>query len=175
MYDLKSINEGGILHIRILTDTDWQSWKYLRLEALKNVPEAFSSSYEEESVWSDQVFKDTLLNNAIFGAYDNDALIGCMAMGIMNGLKRQHQGIVWSTYVKPQYRGQKVGDALLESLIAHAKTKVKQLQLSAHTENQSALRLYQQHGFVVYGTEPRAIKISDRYYDECLLMQIFEK
>jgi ribosomal protein S18 acetylase RimI-like enzyme len=163
------------MHIRLLTEHDWQTWKALRLEALKNVPEAFYSSYEEESTLADEVFREILQNNAIFGAFDGDMLIGCMAMGIFAGFKRKHQGVVWSTYVKPQYRGKKVGDALLEAVINHAKTTVKQLQLSAHTENQSALRLYQRHGFEVYGTEPRAIKIGDRFYDECLMMQVFDK
>lgn len=163
------------MDIRQLDKNDWQSWRSLRLEALLNAPEAFFSSYDDVRTWPDDKFMTIMQDNTIYGAFDGDNLIGSMAMGVVEGLQRQHQGIVWGVYVKPQYRGQKIGDALLEAIIAQAKTIVMQLQLSAHTENHGALRLYQRHGFEVYGVEPHAIKVGNRFYDECLMMLIFDR
>ena len=36
------------MKMKILTQEDWKIWKSFRLEALKNSPESFGSSYEEE-------------------------------------------------------------------------------------------------------------------------------
>lgn len=163
------------MNIRKLDTYDWQSWRSLRLEALLTAPEAFFSSYDDVCTWPDDKFIAIMQDNTIYGAFDGDNLIGSMAMGVVEGRQRQHQGVVWGVYIKPQYRGQKIGDALLEAIITQAKSIVKQLQLSAHAENHSALRLYQRHGFEVYGIEPRAIKVGDRYYDESLMMLIFNK
>lgn len=112
-------------------------------------------------------------DNTVYGAFDGDDLIGSIAMGVTEGLQHQHRGVVWGVYIKPKYRGRKIGDLLMQAIIEEAKTIVEQLQLSAHTENHGALRLYQRHGFETYGIEPRAIKVGKRYYDECLMILIF--
>ena len=57
------------MDIRRLTPQDWQIWKQLRLEALKNAPESFGSSYEEELRWSDLEFQNEINKSNIFGAF----------------------------------------------------------------------------------------------------------
>ena len=39
------------MKIKILAQEDWKIWRSFRLEALKNSPESFGSSYEEEVNW----------------------------------------------------------------------------------------------------------------------------
>lgn len=158
------------MDIRQLVIKDWRSWRALRLEALLSAPEAFVDVYEEVCTWEDEKFIAIMNSNTIYGAFDGDKLIGIMSMGIHHHAKSKHQGVVWGVYIKPEYRGQHIADKLLQAIIQNAKSKVEQLQLSAHTENHGALRLYQRHGFEVYGTEPRAFKYKNRYYDECYLM-----
>jgi len=57
------------MELRILKTQDWQAWKALRLEALKNAPEYLDSSYAEEAS-RPAVFFQTLLNrDKIFAAF----------------------------------------------------------------------------------------------------------
>jgi len=44
------------LEIKILAQKDWKNWKQFRLDALKNSPKDFGSSYEEELNWPDSDF-----------------------------------------------------------------------------------------------------------------------
>ncbi len=73
-------------------------------------------------------------------------------------------------YVSPEYRGQGIADSLLKVVINQAKSEVIQLHLSVLTTNFIALKLYQKHGFRIYGTEPRALKEGNQFYDEHLLV-----
>ncbi len=56
------------------------------------------------------------------------------------------------------------------SIIHHAKSPVVQLHLSCVTSNLGAVAFYQKHGFKIYGTEPRALKIGNTFFDEHLII-----
>lgn len=59
--------------------------------------------------------------------------------------------------VSPQAQGQGVGKALLRAFLTQLPAtapQVRQLWLTADPDNLPALRLYQQHGFVITGEEP---------------------
>ncbi|HEY7358830.1 MAG TPA: GNAT family N-acetyltransferase, partial [Ktedonobacterales bacterium] len=64
------------------------------------------------------------------------------------------------------------GKALVAEAIAQARTipGLEQLLLAVVTTNTAARRLYQSLGFEVYGTEPRAMKQGDQYWDEELMI-----
>ncbi len=66
---------------------DWQSWKRLRLEALQMSPEAFGSSFEEESIWLDEQFQLELTKSTIFGAFIDGQLLGCIGFYVSQTLK----------------------------------------------------------------------------------------
>jgi len=61
-------------------------------------------------------------------------------------------------------------EALQNSPITDAKSKVLQLHLTCVTSNQGAIQFYQKHGFKIYGTEPRALKIGNIFFDEHLMV-----
>jgi ribosomal protein S18 acetylase RimI-like enzyme len=42
---------------------------------------------------------------------------------------------------------------------------IERIRLSVTKTNDAAFRLYQRLGFVIYGTEPKSIKIDHQYYD----------
>jgi ribosomal protein S18 acetylase RimI-like enzyme len=72
-------------------------------------------------------------------------------------------------------RGQGIGSALLDALIAYAVGVVEQLQLAVVDTNLSAIRLYEKHGFEVYGREMRALKTAAGYADEVLMVRFLNK
>lgn len=158
------------MHIRLLHQEDLRHWAALRLEALRNAPASFGSSFEEEDQWSLLEFEKRLLKNKIFGAFLNDQLVGSAGLYKLDHIKTKHKGILWGMYIKPEYRRRGIADALLVEVINGARDLVIQLQLTCATNNPVAIRLYQKHGFKIYGTEPSSLKIDDIFYDEALMV-----
>jgi len=161
------------MSFRQLALDDWQLWKTIRLEMLKNSPEAFGSSYDEVAGQKDDDFKSTLDKSAIFGAFISSELIGCAGFFILEQIKMRHRGVLFSMYVRPENRGLGIANRLVETVIDHAKSRVMQLHITCVTTNPTALQLYEKHGFRIYGTEPRSLKIGDEYYDEHMMVLTF--
>ncbi len=156
--------------IKQLTAQDWKIWKELRLEALKNSPESFGSSYEEEVIWPDLDFQNSLIKSDIFGVFVDNSLVSCAGFYSLNSAKTKYRGVIWGIYTRPEYRGQGIASALIQTIISHAKSHVTQLHLTCVTSNLGAIALYQKHGFKIYGTEPRALKIREAFFDEHLMI-----
>ena len=130
------------MKIRTLITEDWKIWKQFRLEALKNSPESFGSSWEEESRWPDSEFQDCFTKNTIFGVFIENRLVASAAFYSLNGLKTKHRGVIWGMYTKPEYREQGIASALMQALISFAKLRVIQLHLTCVTKNLHAIRFY---------------------------------
>ena len=158
------------MKIRMLTQDDWKLWKSFRLEALKNSPESFGSSYEEELNWSDSDFQNGLTKSDIFGVFVDNLPVCCAGFYNLNSAKTKHRGVIWGMYTKMEYRGKGIATALIQNIINHAKSRVIQLHLTCVTSNLGAVTFYQKHGFKIYGTEPRALKIGDTFFDEHLMI-----
>lgn len=156
--------------IKQLTAENWKIWKELRLEALKNSPESFSSSYEEESNRSDLDFQNSLTKSDIFGAFIDNSLVSCAGFYSLNSAKTKHRGVIWGMHTRPEYRKQGIASALIQKIINHARSRVTQLHLTCVTSNLGAVAFYQKHGFKIYGTEPRALKMRNTFFDEYLMM-----
>lgn len=158
------------MSIRQLKIDDWKIWKEIRLRALKDFPEAFGSSYEEELKFSEARFKEGLIKSDIFGSFESGNLIGVAGFFSLTNLKTKHRGVLFGLYVEKDFRGKGVASELILTVINHAKTRVSQLHLSVVTTNQQAVGLYQKFGFRIYGTEPKALKIQGQFYDEFLMV-----
>jgi len=163
------------MKIRLLEPKDWPIFKALRLEALLQHPEAFGSSFEEESKLTDEAFQQGFSTCNIFGAFVDNELVGCVGFFIYSSKKMSHRGCLFSMYTKDTHRNRGAADALIKAIIDHAKQHVIQLHLTVVTTNHAAIRLYQKNGFSNYGTEPRSLKIGDRFYDEHLMVLEFLK
>src|SRR5258706_6466632 len=105
------------------------------------------------------------------GAFD-DSLIGIVGFYREEGIKNRHKGYVVSMYVLPERRGQGVGKALVQELIARARQidGLEQLLLAVVTTNRTASLLYRSLGFEIYGTQPGALKVGESYWDEDLMI-----
>ena len=156
--------------IKQLGADDWQIWKNFRLEALKNSPESFGSSYEEELNWINSDFQNSFTKSDIFGVFVDNSLISCAGFYSLNSAKTKHRGVIWGMYTRPECRGQGIASTLIQTIINHAKSRVTQLHLTCVTSNLGAVAFYQKQGFKIYGTEPRALKIGDTFFDEHLMI-----
>lgn len=163
------------MKIRQLFDADWHLWKEIRLEALTNSPESFGSSYEEEVFMSDTDFQNGLSKGYVLGVFVDDVLVSCAGFYTLNSLKTKHRGVLWGMYTRIEYRGKGIATVLIQTLIQHAKTCVTQLHLTCVVGNFVACAFYQKQGFRIYGTEPKALKINDTFYDEYLMVLDFNE
>jgi RimJ/RimL family protein N-acetyltransferase len=162
------------LDIRLLkNETDWLAFQALRLRALQEHPEAFGSSYEEESIMSADSFKEGYKKCDIFGAFVEHVLVGCAGFFIQSSIKMRHRGILFSMYIESTYRNKGIANLLVKTVIEHAKKSVLQLHATVVTSNQSALNLYEKNGFIIYGTEPHSLKIANHFYDEHMMVLTF--
>lgn len=158
--------------IRPLTPSEAQAYQDLRLEALRDHPEAFGSSYEEEALFSLETIRSRIPSsgpNAIFGVFAGERLIGMAGFAVYDRLKSRHKGVMWGVFVKPEWQGQRIGKALVQRVIDQASRHVIILEAAVSLTNEKARRTYHSLGFKPYGIERKAIRIGDRFYDEELL------
>ncbi len=157
--------------IRILEPSDAQAFRNLRLEALASAPEAFGASHEEEVSLPIETIRMRLSSspNAVFGAFADDTLIGMAGFAVHERVKARHKGVMWGVYVKPAWRGHRVGNALVERVIAHASRHVIMLEAAVGLTNDGARRTYHGLGFKPYGIARKALRVGDTFYDEELL------
>lgn len=160
--------------IRVLQFDDWVGWKELRKESILLCPTAFASSFEEEANLSDRQIQDWITKNVIFGAFDDNHLIGTAGFFQMELAKEKHRGVLFSVYVTPHHRHQGIASQLIEKVIQEAKTRVVQLHLRVVSSNVSAVHLYHKHGFEVYGTEHRSLKYQGQFFNEYLMVLRFD-
>ena len=161
--------------IRLLTSEDWGIWKSIRLEMLKQVPEAFGSSFEDEVLRSDTDWQDSLKKSDIFGVFQGGDLVGTAGIFYHQQTKLQHKAGLFAVYIQSQYRGSGLAGKLIATIIEDVKTKALQLYCAVVVGNTSALKLYQHHGFVQIGIEPRALKVGDKFYDEILMVRALDE
>lgn len=149
--------------------TRWEEYKNLRLQALKDVPQAFLDDIAKTKQRSKEEWQDRLKN--VYFAEDNNKWIGMIAVYQDKKSKLKHIMNVVGFYVLPEHRGQGVGKALLMKVISEAKQikEVKKLQLGVITTQESAYQLYLSLGFKKVGEQKYAVKVSDKYFDEYLM------
>ena len=157
--------------IRTLAPSDVEAYREIRLEGLRDSPEAFSSDYGENARFPLETFAQRIAaerDRWVLGAFDRDALVGVAGYMRHQGAKVNHRAMVWGMYVTPRVRGRGIGAELLGRLIAQARSEpgLEQLALSVTVGNASARKLYARVGFVGCGIEPRTIRVGDRWFDE---------
>jgi ribosomal protein S18 acetylase RimI-like enzyme len=57
----------------------------------------------------------------------------------------------------------------MTALLDHARTVVRQVQLTVVASNARAVAFYERHGFVRYGVEPDSIRTGAGFADEALM------
>jgi RimJ/RimL family protein N-acetyltransferase len=166
----------GLIIIRPANEADAAALGDLRIEALRNHPDAFSAELERHldrpmEFWIDWVRDRNNGQTAIvFVAEAGDALIGMTGLHGSGNPKTRHSGLIWGVYVRPDWRGLRIADRLIEACIDWARERdLRVVKLAAVTTNAAAIRCYLRCGFSVYGVEPQAIFHDSAYYDELLM------
>lgn len=159
------------MHIRRLTPPDASVFQAFRLAALQEAPAAFGASFEEEVNFPASVIEGRLAlkpDQGPFGAFEDNELVGLVALGRESKKKLAHKALVWGMYVKPSHRGKGIAKALLDEVLSLARSvpSVAQVNLSVNANNTGAILLYESAGFKVFGQEPNAMHINGEFIDE---------
>jgi RimJ/RimL family protein N-acetyltransferase len=164
------------ISIRMIREKDREAFKAMRLEALREHPEAFRTDHEEssrepETVWIERV------GNAI------DSPKGCIVLAETNGelvgmsgvyrdarSKVRHSAVLWGVYVRRKFRGKKLSERLIAEALNWCRANdVRILRLTVNAVNGPAIRAYLRCGFAICGISPEEVRIGDTYYDEMLM------
>jgi RimJ/RimL family protein N-acetyltransferase len=152
------------MQIRRLEISDAPVYRGLRLRGLREHPDAFTSSFEEESVRSPAETEKRLAptsDTIMWGAFVDGTLAGVVGMTRETRLKNRHKATLVAMYVAPEFGGQGLGLALVQTVIQAAKTaQVELLVLTVTDTNRQAAALYARAGFASFGVEPDAIRVN---------------
>jgi len=164
------------IEIRRMTDQDAPVFYSLRLEALEQEPQAFSSSLQEHHAMPLEAIAKRLGSGTedrsfVLGAFVEESPVGMAGFFQEEGPKNLHRGRIWGVYVSRQWRRKGIARVLLTEIIGRAKSRPELEQISLAVATQTpAKQLYESLGFEVYGRDLRAIKVGDTYVDEDLMV-----
>lgn len=156
--------------LRRLQPDDAAAFQALRLQGLRECPEAFASSYEEEAPRPLEAVATRLAHRtdgALFGWHRGPQLLG--VVGVQRGHMRKlaHKADLWGMYVAPEARRAGVARALLVHALRYATDELKVLQvtLGVNASNHGAIALYRSIGFSVFGTEEGFLRVDGVLHD----------
>ena len=156
-----------------LKPEEWEKFRELRLEALREDSESFGASYEEAVKYSDDDWKQRLVNpnDNIIIASDGGLAIGMVGAYQEKGEKLKHAAYIWGVYLGKNYRGQGIGEKLMKKLLEEiAKNEeIEKITLNVNVGQLPAIRLYKKFGFKVVGTMHKEMKVNGKYIDDYVM------
>lgn len=162
------------VQIRKLETDDVEIYKNIRLEMLQDAPESFGASYEETSNKDLSFFEDKTENAPIWGAFDNDELVGVAGYFLNQSLKTKHKAALWGVYVTPKFRGQNLAQRLSRAVIDNLPKQAELILTNVVAGNKAAEKTYKSLGFEQYGLEKCALKYNGQYYDEIMMVKFLK-
>lgn len=170
------VTSKGAVTIRTAVPDDAAPLREFRLEALASHPEVFAADHAitvTESVerWIELIANYALDSKGVICiASAEDQLIGMMGLVRGHWPKTRHGGTAWGMYVKADWRGLCVAEALVKECAAWAQAQgLVIMKVGVVSTNTSAIRCYERCGFAVYGTDPKVIYYRDVFHDEVLM------
>lgn len=163
----------GPIAIRPAVTADAAAARELRLQALATEHIAFSADYaanakDPAGKWVERIETYAAEKSGLIAiAVADGQVVGMAGMARGHWPKTRHIGELWGVFVKPEWRGLRIAVALLEECAAWAREQgVVILKLGVSIANAPAVLCYTRCGFVVNGTDPKAICVDGAYYDE---------
>ncbi|MBL9103226.1 MAG: GNAT family N-acetyltransferase [Myxococcales bacterium] len=122
----------------------------VRLAALADAPDAFGGTLAEAVARPADAWQRHLIELATFVAVDDGLDVGMVRSA--RHPDEPETGELLSLWVAPGARGRGVGDALIDAVVAWARTEgLSRLVLDVGDHNAAAIGLYARHGFTPTG------------------------
>jgi ribosomal protein S18 acetylase RimI-like enzyme len=138
--------------VRRAVHGDEAALRDVRLQALRDAPEAFGSTLERELARTTEDWRRWMAPGATFLFYDSGT-----ARGLVAGARREDDPSVvqlMAMWVDPALRGSGAADTLVTALVAWAAAEgARSVSLRVVKTNERARRLYERLGFGTAGPE----------------------
>ena len=130
---------------------DWEKFKNIRLETLKEEAGAFNSTFDESVNYPDSYWQGKLVDNNeihLFGEFENK-IIGTINATIKEEDAEEGTAVIHGMYLNKSYRGLGAGKLLLNNLIDGIKVhkEINKIKLWVKKSQISAIKLYESVGF----------------------------
>lgn len=146
-------------------------YRTLMLYAYAQHPEAFTSSVNERarlplSWWQQRLAPGDTPLELVFGCFLDHKLAGVVGLAFETREKVRHKATLFGMFVPAQLRCLGLGSQLVERTLAYTKTRagVELVQLTVTESNLASRSLYERHGFVAFGLEPKAVVVEGGYF-----------
>jgi ribosomal protein S18 acetylase RimI-like enzyme len=153
-----------------LSPSNAEEYRAMMLRAYADAPEAFTATVPERERmplewWTARVSDLPEPEQLVIGAYDDHRLVGVAGLRFHRRERTAHKTSLFGVSVLPEARGRGIARALVEAVLAEARSApgIRIVQLGFIAPNAAALRLYESSGFVSFGTEPYAIKDGNQF------------
>jgi len=141
------VQDPSRLAVRRLSPDDWEEFRRIRLRALAEAPEAFSSTLAQAIHLEEAEWRHRLGSRAQF-----IALAGPEAVGTAGGIETDARAELISMWVDPAARRSGVGARLVSAVVEWARSRGHStLWLWVVEGNHAAERLYAGQGFTRTG------------------------
>lgn len=166
---------GLVPLVRVLGPDDAAAYQALRLRGLREHPQAFTSSAEQDAdlplSWAQRrLTRDAArAHDCFLGAFSEDGvLVGIIGLEGRYRPKERHNATLVGMYVPSERAGTGLGRVLAQALVdlARKTPALMQLDLTVTAGNARAHSLYEHCGFAVVGVWPRAIQVDGVYHDK---------
>jgi len=163
---LASLNCAGVrrwsmsdIKVRLLNDDEWQLFREVRLAALRDAPEAFVASVEDEESRSEGYWRERMSRARRIIAEREDGPVGVVCLGLHDG--DSETGEVFGLWTAPTVRGARVAWGLVSTAAQKAaEDGCRLLYFWAGSDNASAVGFASSFGFRPTA-ERRPVRVAD--------------
>jgi len=153
------------VEVRRLRAAQAKNYRSLLVEALIVHPDCFVEDYREELARPITETEQELERSGVFGAWEGNRLIGIAAEVPCTTMKRRHCGQLRNLYVRREYRRNGVARRLIQEVLAYCSRGVERLEAEIPAQCETAVQLFEEHGFRLYGLSPNGIRIGPEALD----------
>jgi GNAT superfamily N-acetyltransferase len=152
------------INVRILGVEDWKTYREVRLGALRDAPNSFTASYDDEAAQDEKFWRDRMARSARFLAEDDGVALGIVSLGRDD--EDEEIGDLFGLYVTPSARNTGVSWRLVQAGAAQARSEGRrQLYYWVGTENARAIAFAANFGFRPSGKR-RPTRVTNEEFGE---------
>ena len=157
--------------VRALDEDAWAEYRAIRLAALKESPEAFVATHEEESALGEDAWRERMRRSRRLVAEREGALIGVVSVG-RAGSEEDNAGELFGLWVSPAERGAGVAWQLVQAGADQARSEGRShLAYWVGADNGRAVAFASGFGFrPTDSRRPMRVKGSDDDEDEVAMV-----
>lgn len=142
-------------NIRVLGEDEWEAYRQARLRALKESPEAFAATYEEETEFDESLWRERMTRSARLVAEQDSEVVGIVSVRGHEDSRDDDQeelfenaAEVFGLWVPVSLRGSGVAAKLVQAAARLATTRGHgQLIYWVGSENARAVAFASSYGF----------------------------